>query len=108
MKDHNESYYAFKPIFDNPIKLDFTGCGYLGEIHKVLKESFGLPEYYGENWDALWDCLDYLFVDDGEMVVEIFGLQCLPDDLRKECNKMLEVFDDVHQDTPNVKFQLIS
>jgi ribonuclease inhibitor len=99
---------AFKFINDNPIILDFTRCHYLGEIHIVLKERFGLPEYYGENWNALWDCLDYLFVDDDQRLVNIYGFQSLPDDLRKECKKMLEIFDDVHQDTPNVIFQLIS
>ncbi|HZJ75352.1 MAG TPA: barstar family protein, partial [Clostridia bacterium] len=40
---------AFRIINENPIILDFTGCRYLGEIHKILKERFGFPEYYGEN-----------------------------------------------------------
>ncbi|MED3615427.1 MULTISPECIES: barstar family protein [Bacillus cereus group] len=26
-------------------------------LHKVLKEKLDLPHYYGENADALWDCL---------------------------------------------------
>jgi len=26
-------------------------------IHPYLKESFGFPEYYGNNLDALYDCL---------------------------------------------------
>ena len=108
MHEHDESYYAFKPIKDNPILLDFTGCRYLGEVHKLLKECFGFPEYYGENWDALWDCLRDLFYKRGEWLVRIYGFNELPEDLREECNKMLEVFDDVHQDTPNVMFQLIS
>ena len=25
--------------------------------HNILKEKFELPEYYGKNFDALWDCL---------------------------------------------------
>ena len=29
--------YAFKPIKENPIILDFTGCKFLGEIHLLLK-----------------------------------------------------------------------
>ncbi|WP_052447547.1 barstar family protein [Clostridium polynesiense] len=29
----------------------------VSELHKVLKTKFALPDYYGENLDALWDCL---------------------------------------------------
>ncbi len=99
---------AFKEIKENPIILDFTGCKYLGEIHQILKTKFGLPEYYGENWDALWDCLRYLWTDGEYVQVNIYGFLSLPDDLREYCKTMLEVFSDVHKDTPNVIFQLIS
>jgi ribonuclease inhibitor len=27
------------------------------QLHHALKESLQLPEYYGENLNALWDCL---------------------------------------------------
>ena len=99
---------SYKPITENPIVLDFTGCRYLGQIHRILKEKFGLPEYYGENWDALWDCLGGLFYRDGEIVVEIRGYLTLRKELREACIPMLEVFDDVHADTPNVRFTLVS
>ena len=56
---------AFKPLESNHIILDFSNCHYLGEIHAELKKKFGLPDYYGENWDALWDCLDGLFYERG-------------------------------------------
>lgn len=32
----------------------------------------------------------------------------LEQDLRNECNLMLEVFEDLHKKTPNIKFSLIS
>ncbi len=99
---------AFKEIKENPIVLDFTGCKYLGEIHQILKEKFGLPEYYGENWDALWDCMHGLFYQRGNFTVNIYGFLSLPDDLREYCKVMLEIFADVHNDTPNIIFQLIS
>ena len=108
MKKYDESYYEFKDINDNPIILDFTGCRYLGEIHKILKERFGFPEYYGENWSALWDCLRDFVDEEDTLSVEIHGFQTLPDDLKEYCSKMLEIFDRVHKDTPNITFHMIS
>ncbi|MED2941804.1 barstar family protein [Bacillus swezeyi] len=29
----------------------------ISDLHKELKKQLGLPDYYGENLDALWDCL---------------------------------------------------
>ena len=99
-------YHAFKKITDNPIVLNFSKCNYLGEVHKELKEKFGLPEYYGENWDALWDCLEYLFED--QIKVRIIGYKSMPENLKEECRKMLRVFDDVHNRTPIFNYEIIS
>ena len=32
----------------------------------------------------------------------------MPKELQQECVKMLQIFDDVHEDTPNVTFTVIS
>ena len=99
---------AFKPITENPIILDFSHCRYLGEIHLLLKEKFGLPDYYGENWDALWDCLDGLFGEDEVIAIEIHGFSKLNQELQKYCAAMFEVFDDVQKESPWVTFKRIS
>ncbi len=103
-----QEYYAFKEIKENPIILDFSKCKYLGEIHLMLKEKFGLPEYYGENWDALWDCLDGLFEDRGNFVAELHAFRSLSAELQNECQHMLEVFDDVHNESLNFTYQILS
>ena len=95
---------AFKPIRENPILLDFTGCKYLREMHSILKATFGLPEYYGENWDALWDCLRYLWCDGKAITVIVSGLSTMPEEFSEEIKMMLEIFADVHESTPNVTF----
>ena len=95
---------AFKPIRENPILLDFTGCKYLREMHSILKATFGLPEYYGENWNALWDCLRYLWCDGKAITVIVSGLSTMPEEFAEDINIMLEIFADVHESTPNVNF----
>lgn len=100
-------YNAFKEITENPVKLDFSKCRYIGEIHLMLKEKFGLPEYYGENWDALWDCLRYLF-DDEKITVEIYNFYTLKEDLQKECEIMLKVFERLTSKENNFTYKLIS
>ena len=39
------------------VELDFSSCKYIGSVHREIKEKLNLPEWYGENLDALWDAL---------------------------------------------------
>lgn len=66
MWENSIDRFALKEITENPIILDFSKCKYLGEIHSLLKEKFGFHDYYGENWDALWDLMQDVFSDDKE------------------------------------------
>lgn len=88
------------------ITLDFINCKYFLDLHKELKEKFGFPDYYGENLDALWDCLDNYC--DWDLCVYIKGIYKLPIEWSEYVNKMLEVFSDVHESTPNINFEIIS
>lgn len=101
-----ENSDAFKEINENPITLDFTGFRFLGEVHRELKKKFGLPDYYGENWNALWDCLRYIF--DRDIKVEIRGFNSLPGDLKKEVSKMFSVFETLHAKAPEFTYETIS
>ena len=92
----------------NTLILNIENCKYLSEIHRALKSCFGLPDYYGENWDALWDCLDGWFLNDGTVTIEIHGLSSLKTELRNAIEPMLGVFKDVAVNTPNVKFVICS
>ena len=39
------------------VSLDFSKCSSQEELHQELSGKFCFPEYYGNNLDALWDCL---------------------------------------------------
>lgn len=45
------------------ITMDCAGIGSREALHAALKEALALPEYYGNNLDALADCLSDLFED---------------------------------------------
>lgn len=99
-------YDEFKDIPENPVILDFTGCRSMLGFHEILQRDLGLPDYYGKNWDALWDLMwDFR---DYPITIEIRGLQTLPPDLIRAANMMLEIFEDVHKMSPEVTFVQIS
>lgn len=88
------------------ITLDFTGCKYLGEIHQVLKNRLEFPDYYGENLSALWDCLRYY--SNEEMCIYIRGLSSLPTEFDDYMKKVLEIFQRVTSESPNITFEVLS
>ena len=99
---------AYKPIDFHNIVLDFTDCKYPADIHRVLKDSFGFPEYYGVNWDALWDCLNDLFFSSEEALVKICGISILDKEMQAYLKPMFELFSDISDDNPNIIFKSIS
>ena len=39
------------------IEVDFSKCRYIGELYLELKKKLELPDWCGENLNALWDAL---------------------------------------------------
>ncbi len=74
------------------VKLDLTGCKYLGEIHRRIKEAFDFPDFYGENWDAFWDLLRSECDAD---IINIYGEDTVSKELRPSVeimNRILKEF----------------
>ena len=88
------------------VVLDFTKCKYIGSIHKVIKESLGFPEYYGENLSALWDCLDNYC--DYRLHIFIKGFHSLPKEFDEYKYKIWDIFCRVNASTPNITFEVLS
>ncbi len=70
------------------ITLDLTGCKYLGEIHRRIKEAFDFPDFYGENWSAFWDLLQSEC--DADRIV-VLGVNTFPEEFKWHIDKMQEI-----------------
>ena len=96
--------YAYK----NPYILDFRHVKSYDEVHKIIREAFDFPDYYGENWSAFWDCLtDMVGID--PIHVQIFGLERFRSKFPEQCTTMLDILerlrhynDDKYIDTVSV------
>ena len=71
--------------------LDFTNCKYLGEMHERIKKDLDFPDYYGENWDAFWDCIN---ADCEVDFITVIGINTLPKELQEEAKIMIKLLED--------------
>lgn len=79
--------------------LDGTILGNQEKAHEYLKEMLELPEYYGKNLDALYDCLTDL--KDFEIQVQI------EEPKSEYLKKMIHVFQDAADDNDDILVQII-
>lgn len=62
---------------------------------KELKKALNFPDYYGENWDAFWDCINR---DCDADFITITGIKTLSDDLKAEVEIMISLLEDNKKD----------
>lgn len=77
----------------NTILLDFSKIRSMYNLHAYLKDVFKLPDYYGFNMDALWDCLQCSFEDETTIILK--GLDLLPEDMQYSVPVLIGVFEDL-------------
>ena len=69
----------------NIVKIDLNGITGRADLHALLKEKLSFPEYYGNNLDALADCLSDLY---SETYIVFSGYV----DFRKAAGEYAEMF----------------
>ena len=99
----NENKWKYIP--GGPIQIDLSGCKYADQIHKKLKDSFGFPDYYGENWSAFWDCLrDFGISEDSSREVIVYGIDLHSEELKTYTEKMVEIMKRAEKNFPLLHF----
>ncbi len=90
----------------NKIILDFAGIRSMWSLHEYLKETFSLPDYYGRNMDALWDCLHCAFEEPTTIVLK--NIAALPSDMKEASDILLELFRDLEKEDQEVSLEIES
>jgi len=78
--------YRERVWLEDPAKdryIDFTDCKTLGELHQILKEELELPDFYGENLDALWDSITGLMYVPAKITIKKGGAKVLHEYIEK-------------------------
>lgn len=82
--------YQYKELYT----LDFSRVNYLGEVHQILKKELDFPDYYGENEDALWDCLTDM-ITDPTIHIELIGFERVQRLFPWNAEIILDIFKDL-------------
>ena len=70
--------------------IDFRKVQYYAEVHRVIKDALDFPDYYGENWDAFWDCITDM-VGEEPMHITIIGLDNIERRFSDTAEKMIRI-----------------
>lgn len=84
--------------------IDFSGCQTVTDLHSRLKTQLDLPDFYGNNLSALWDCLTGFM--ETPAAIEFKGINTLPENLRQEADMILTILNGPKQCTARFNIML--
>lgn len=81
------------------ISLDGARMGDRASAHAYLKSALDLPDYYGANLDALWDCLSS---DSTPRRIIIFNAKLITASLGDYGESLLALFQELAEANPSI------
>lgn len=74
--------------------VDLSGCEKITDALRCLGEALDLPDYYGANLDALFDCLsDSEWLDGQPIVIRCYGMAAFRARAAEGVDRLLSVMD---------------
>ena len=89
----------------NNMKLDFSDCNYIMEVYEYVKKQFKLPDYCGNNLDALWDFLRDECPLDAK--IDIDGIKYLNNKFDGHGDEIKKIFEDLPKEYGNEKIKIV-
>lgn len=71
----------------------------MGDVHRAFAQALNLPAWYGENLDALYDCLT---TPGQDLTVVLCGRAALSQALGRRFRTLLRVFSDAAEENPRL------
>lgn len=71
-------------------------------LHRYLKEQLELPEYYGNNLDALYDVLTEM---GEETLIIVVNGRCFPEVLGNYGKSLIQVFREAEDENPHLAIE---
>ena len=86
------------------IIIDFSKCKYSMDLHNEIRKKLELPEWYGNNLDALWDMLTGFIETPIEITVIYKPENKAAENLKENVLKVIETFKEAAQEDEEIKF----
>ncbi|MBQ1278886.1 MAG: barstar family protein [Clostridia bacterium] len=88
------------------ISIDFSQCKYPMDIHCEIKEKLKLPEWYGNNSDALWDMLVGFISTPIEITVIFKPEKEVSKNLKESVLRIIEIFKEAAAEDVEIKLNI--
>lgn len=84
--------------------LDFSECRYLGEIYAHIKDVLELPQWCGENLDALWDAVTGMMYTPAEIII---CPKVRRKELQDDVKEIIAVFQEAQQEYNEISISVL-
>jgi ribonuclease inhibitor len=89
---------------EDSLEIDVGAVSTRDELHSLLFEAFGFPEYYGMNWDAFDECIRDVAVPG---IVRVTRIEALRSRLPREAELFVRCLEDFAQShEPRITVQI--
>ncbi|WP_240478314.1 barstar family protein [Photobacterium aquae] len=91
-------------VYRGTMRIDLRMIESKIQLHELMANCLGFPDFYGKNWDAFWDCLCDLGLRDSDLpkVIEFVGSSHLKSTLPECFESLKSCFDDLRREYPNI------
>ncbi|MBQ5911190.1 MAG: barstar family protein [Clostridia bacterium] len=86
------------------ITIDFSLCKHPIDLHNELKEKLHLPEWYGNNLDALWDMITGFLETPSDITVVFKPKNQAASNLKEDVLNIISVFNEAAEEYGEIIF----